>query len=174
MKTLYIVRHAKAVLKSSDKNDVKRPLMLKGEINTKFVTNYLLAHNIKVDLIISSHAVRSLQTAKLYAAAFRYPEESIRVDTQLYYSGIEAIFNQFYDIPDHVKSVLIVGHNPYITKFANYFIEDKIENLPTSGLIAIDFLINKWQKITKAERKENLRLFPKIIKKSIKYACLKI
>ena len=174
MKTLYIVRHAKAFLKSSDLNDLERPLISKGIINTKFVTNYLLANDISIDLIISSHAVRSLETAKLFAAALQYPEENIRVDTHLYYAGINAIFNQFYDIPDHIKSVLIVEHNPYITTFANYFIENKIDNLPTSGLISIDFRINKWQNIIKAPGEEKHKLFPKIIKKSIKYACLKI
>lgn len=174
MKTLYIVRHAKASLKSGRTQDIDRPLIIKGETNTKFVTDYLRNQFINIDLIISSHAKRAFDTAKLFAIAFSYPEDNIKVDTQIYHKGVDALFNQFYDLPDELDSLMLVGHNPSITSFANYFIEDKIENLPTSGIICINFATNKWQNIPKAVATEIFRVFPKILKKTIKYAALAV
>ena len=174
MKILYVAKHGKAVMKTSEFNDEQRRLLVRGETDTKFVTDYLRSHNVKLNLIISSHALRSLQTAKLFSAAFKYPDESIRIDSHIYYNGLEALFNQFYDIPDYKKSVLLIGHNPSITNFVNYFIDDDIDNLPASGVIGIKFNINKWQNIIKTRGEECIRVFPKTVKKSVKYAALMI
>jgi len=174
MKTLYIVRHAKAQLKSNDINDIDRPLLRKGEVNTKFVIKYLMKNEAAIEMIITSHALRSLQTAKQFSSAFNLAEENIIIDSQIYFSGTEAIFNELYDISDCKRSLMIIGHNPSITSLVNYFIKDKIENLPTSGVFCIQFNTNKWQDIATTEGEEIFRLFPKIIKKTIKYAALTV
>ena len=174
MKILYVARHGRAVIKTSEFNDEKRKLLLSGETDTRFVTDYLNAHRVKIDNIISSHAVRSVQTARLFSAAFNYPKENISIDSQIYYNGLEALFAQFYDIPDSKNSVLIIGHNPSITNFVNNFIVDEIDNLPASGVIGIKFNINKWQDIIKTRGEECIRVFPKVVKKHIKYAALMI
>jgi phosphohistidine phosphatase len=161
-------------MKTSEFNDEERRLLIKGETDTKFVTDYLRSHKVKLDLIITSHALRAVQTAKLFSAAFRYPEESIRTDHLLYYNGLEVLFNQFYDIPEHKKSVLIIGHNPSITTFANNFTDDKVDSLPLSGVIGIRFNISRWEDIIKTRGEECIRVFPKVVRKSVKYAALLI
>ena len=172
MKTIYLVRHAKAELRRDGKPDEMRRLLVKGEVNTKFVCDYLRAHKIRTDMIITSHVVRAVETANMIASALRYPEDNIKIDSHIYFSGVSSLFNQFYDISDFARSVMIIGHNPSITSFVNYFIKDQIDNLPTSGLIGISFDINKWHRLDKAEGTEILRVFPKTIKKIIKCGAL--
>jgi len=161
MKTIFIVRHAKSSWNTTDIPDEQRPLMEKGKKRTKKVIDYLLTNNIKVDYIISSHAVRAHETAKIFAHALKYPPENIKIDSQIYHADGDALLNQFYDLPERFNTVMIVGHNPALTDFANLFLESPIENLPTSGVVSISFETDHWDKVPVASRKTNFILFPK-------------
>ena len=161
MKTLYIVRHAKSSWNTIDIPDEQRPLMEKGKKRTKKVIDYLHENHIKVDYIISSHAVRAHETARILAHGLKYPVENIKIDSHIYYADGDSILNQFYDLPDSYDSVMIVGHNPSLTDFVNLFLKTPIENLPTSGVVSFSFETDHWDKVPVASRKTNFILFPK-------------
>ena len=161
MKTLYIVRHAKSSWNTIDIPDEQRPLMEKGKKRTKKVIDYLHENHIKVDYIISSHAVRAHETARILAHGLKYPVENIKIDSHIYYADGDSILNQFYDLPDSYDSVMIVGHNPSLTDFVNLFLKTPIENLPTSGVVSFSFETDHWDKVPVANRKTNFILFPK-------------
>lgn len=161
MKTIYIVRHAKSSWNVSDMPDEKRPLLEKGKKRTKKVIDFFHEHEIKVDYIISSHAVRALETARIIAHGLKYPSEEIKIDQQIYYASGDSLINQFFDLPDRFDSIMIVGHNPTLTDFVNQFLNKPIENLPTSGVVSISFDTEKWEEIPLAKRKTNFILFPK-------------
>jgi len=161
MKTIYIVRHAKSSWDISDQPDEKRPLLEKGKKRTKRVIDFFHKNKISVDYIISSHAVRAHETAKIMAHGLKYPLEEIKIDRQIYYADSDSILNQFYDLPERFKSVMIVGHNPTLTDLANRFLKTPIENLPTSGVVSFTFDSDKWEEVLVAGRKTNFILFPK-------------
>lgn len=141
--------------------DEQRPLLEKGKKRTKKVIDYLLENHIKVDYIISSHAVRAQETAKILAHALKYPIENIKIDSQIYHADGDAILNQFYDLPDRFDSVMIVGHNPSLTDFVNLFLKSPIDNLPTSGVVSFSFDTDHWEKVPAASQRTNFILFPK-------------
>lgn len=141
--------------------DEQRPLLEKGKKRTKKVINYLHENHIKVDYIISSHAVRAHETAKILANALKYPVSNIKIDSQIYHADGDGILNQFYGLPDHYDSVMIVGHNPSLTDFVNIFLKTPIDNLPTSGMVSFTFDTDNWEKVADAGRKTNFILFPK-------------
>ena len=161
MKTIYIVRHAKSSWNMIDIPDEQRPLLEKGKKRIKKVIDYLHEKHIKVDYIISSHAVRAHETAKILAHALKYPIENIKIDSKIYHGNGDDILNQFYDLPDRFDSVMIVGHNPSLTDFVNIFLKSPIDNLPTSGVVSFTFDTDKWEKVVNAGRKTNFILFPK-------------
>lgn len=161
MKTIYIVRHAKSSWNAMDMPDEQRPLLEKGKKRTKKVIDYLHKNQIKVDFIISSHAVRAQKTAKLLAHALKYPVSNIRIDSQIYHADGDDILNQFYGLPDHYDSVMIVGHNPSLTDFVNIFLKSPMDNLPTSGVVSFTFDTDNWEKMANTGRKTNFILFPK-------------
>jgi len=161
MKTVYIVRHAKSSWDKVDLPDEMRPLMEKGKKRTKKVIDFLHSKKIKVDYIISSHAVRAHETAKILAHALEYPADQIKIDPHIYYTDGDGIINQFYDLPERFDSVMIVGHNPSLTDFVNQFLNKPVENLPTSGVVSISFDTDKWENIPLAKRKTNFVLIPK-------------
>jgi phosphohistidine phosphatase len=165
MKTVYIVRHAKSSWKETDLMDEQRPLLEKGKKRTKKIIDFLHEKKVKVDYIISSHAVRALDTAKILAHALGYPTDQIKIDPHIYISDGERIFNQFFDLSEKYKSVMIVGHNPALTDFVNHFLDPRIDNLPTSGVVSVSFLTDRWDEIPTAKFKVNFMAFPKIFGK---------
>lgn len=165
MKKLYIVRHAKSSWDYPDLPDHDRPLLEKGKKRTKTIIDYLLAQDVQVDFIISSSAVRALETAKYIARALNYVLDEIKVDPQVYHAGITQLEDQFYDLSDQYQSVMIVGHNPAFTNFANLFLDTKIDWLPTSGIVCIEFDTNHWDRIFESDLKTCFVISPKMLRK---------
>jgi phosphohistidine phosphatase len=163
MKTLYLVRHAKSSWKYPELLDDERPLLEKGKKRTKKVIDFLLKKNVRIDCIKSSHAVRALETARIIAHAIRFPPDDILVERQIYHASAEQLFDQFYDLSDAYQSLMMVGHNPAFTNFANFFLDKKIEWLPTSGIVSINFQTDSWDMLMSADRKTNFVIFPKMI-----------
>lgn len=165
MKTLYIVRHAKSSWDYPELPDEQRPLLEKGKKRTKRVIDYLLEHKTVVDYIISSPAVRAYETAKIVGKALKHDKKEIQRDSLLYSADTERLQNLFFDLPSGVDTLMIFGHNPTLTNFANHFIIPKIDNLPTSGVVCIDFDIDRWEDISSL--KSSLRFFitPRMLKK---------
>ncbi|NQT77762.1 MAG: histidine phosphatase family protein [Bacteroidetes bacterium] len=161
MKTLYIVRHAKSSWDFPGLLDEERPLLQKGIKRTLKVADFLLEKNIRVDLIISSHAVRAHETAKIIAGALGYPEEKILISIQVYHGSSNQLYDELFKLTDDIKSVMMFGHNPAFSSFANHFLKKKIDWLPTSGIVAINFETDQWTQIPLAKGKTDFVIFPK-------------
>ena len=164
MKTLCIVRHAKSSWDHPGLADHERPILEKGKNRTKLVCNYLVENNHNVDLIISSHAVRARQTASIIADALNYPDGNIQISPTIYHGDIDNIFNQLFELPDDVTSVMLFGHNPTFTTLANYFLRKEIEWLPTSGIVCIEFNTDKWENFINARKKVKFVITPRLLK----------
>lgn len=160
MKTLYIVRHAKSSWEYNLPDD-ERPLIQKGIKRTIKVAGFLLDKNIKVDLLISSYAVRALETARIFASVLAYPEDMISISQQLYHGSTDQLYEELFKLPDSIESVMMFGHNPTFTSFANHFLVNKIDWMQTSGVVAISFKTEKWTEITSAKQKTQFVIFPK-------------
>ncbi len=161
MKTLYIVRHAKSSWEFPELSDLERPIIEKGIYNTKRIAKELNDKRVVVDHIISSHAKRALETAKIIAAGINYPIEKIEISKKIYEHSDGDILDIISDVDNDMISLMIFGHNPTFTQLANRFLDEPIELLPTSGVISITFETNSWLEISKAEQKTNFMLFPK-------------
>jgi|LZCG01.1.fsa_nt_gb phosphohistidine phosphatase len=168
MKKLYIVRHAKSSWEHPELPDEQRPLIEKGLRRTKRINDYFIEHGIVVDLIISSPAVRAFETAKIVGKALKHKEKEIKIDSLLYAADANRLFNLFYDLPAGVDSLMIVGHNPTLTNFANHFIVPKIDSLPTSGVVCIEFKVDKWEEISSLNGTLKFFITPKMLKEQAK------
>jgi len=160
MKTLYIVRHAKSSWDFPELPDVDRPVIEIGIIKTKKIVSELNKRSISVDLMICSHAKRAMETSKIIATGINYPVEKIEVSKHIYQVDRDDIFNLLFSVNDNVDSLMIIGHNPTLTQFANLFLEEKMDILPTSGVVSLSFETGNWIGIIKAAHKTNFILFP--------------
>jgi len=164
MKTLYIVRHAKSSWDHQGLADHERPILEKGIKRTELVSDYLVDNSYTVDLMISSHAVRALQTASIIAKGLTYPEENIQISKSIYHGNIDSVFDQLYELPDEIDSVMIFGHNPTFTSLANYFLPSKIDWLPTSAVVCIKFDTDKWEDFINAQKKVKFVITPRLLR----------
>ena len=145
MKTLHIVRHGKSSWDLPGVADIDRPLLEKGVQN-----NYHMAERLKnnfeiPDLIISSPANRAIHTAIILARAIGLSLGCIQINEHIYESTPATIIDMILEIPENIKSLLIVGHNPTFTDLANLFLLNKIDNLPTSGIVSLQFQTKNWK-----------------------------
>jgi phosphohistidine phosphatase len=163
VKKLYIARHAKSSWDDMSVSDHDRDILEKGVKRTLKVAGYLKEKGEIPSLIISSSAKRALKTARLFAEVFRYPVENILVSASLYGCHEDDIFEELYGLSANVTSVMVVGHNPAFTGFANLFLKNghKIDNLPTSGVVAVKLKIDDWEKVYGAASKMLFKAFPK-------------
>lgn len=168
MKTLYIVRHAKSAWDQNGIADHERPVLEKGKKRTKKIIDYLLEKKVNPDLIISSDAVRAKETAGILAKGLSYPKNNLQLSGALYQCDTDTLIRQFYDISDDVNSLMIVGHNPTMTTFANMFLDKKIDWLPTSGVVCIEFETDKWEHVMDVPKKTKFVITPKLKKSETK------
>ena len=152
MKTLCLIRHADA---SWGEIDYERPLNEKGVENAKKIAEYLSKKTADPDIIVSSHTKRALRTAEILAKGFNYPHNEILIETKLYNEGVDKIGEVIYSLPEDKNFAMIIGHNPYITQFANEFLKNKIDYLPPAGIVSINFNTNQWNKISIVKKEVN-------------------
>lgn len=164
MKTIYVVRHAKSSWEDPTLSDHDRPLNKTGIRKTKIIVEYLKRNKVKPDYFKSSSALRALSTAEIIAKALDYPVEEIDVEENLYHASSETVFSELYVLPNSINSVMIFGHNPTFTYFVNGFLNQEMDNLPTSGVVSISFETDEWEKIAMVDYKVNFVVTPKLLR----------
>lgn len=164
MKTITLMRHAKSSWKDAGLNDLDRPLIQKGLSRTRLIIDHLKDKDFMPEYIITSNALRAMETARIMAHAFGIEEELVREEKLMYTADADSYYDHCFDLPEKVIHTLIVGHNPAITNFANFFLKQKIDYLPTSGIVRIDFSTDKWEDIQISGGKVTLMVYPKMIK----------
>lgn len=162
MKTLYLIRHAKSSWEDPDLRDIERPLKGRGRKDALIMGARLRQLKIKPDLIISSPANRAYSTAKIIAEEVGYDATKIQLDEHLYFSGQESIMQVLRDSRDKHDHIFIFGHNPDFTAVANAFSDEYISNVPTAGLVVVEFNTDKWSECTQKNGKLKFFEFPKM------------
>jgi len=139
MKTLYIVRHAKSSWEYDGIKDIDRPLKKRG-INDAYLVSSVLQKKIETpSVFVSSCANRALQTAMIFSYTFNYPLSYLRISKSLYNSSDGYLIKTVMALDDGFDSAIIFSHDHGINDFVNKFGSKKINHVPTSGVIAIEF-----------------------------------
>jgi phosphohistidine phosphatase len=136
---VHLVRHGKA---SSDYvshvQDIDRALSEKGIINTVASAEKFISQYPTPDLIISSHAIRALHTAHIFANATGYPPEKVQIKTELYTRGEKEIYSILANLPDEIERIMITGHNPDLTLVANR-LSEPIDDMRPSDVVTFSY-----------------------------------
>lgn len=161
MKTLLIVRHGKSSWDEPDLSDRDRPLKERGISDARKMSALLLEQKIVPELVISSPAKRARQTAELFCETLGIPAGDIDIEEKLYFQGEGVIVDVVRDLDDRFNTVMITGHNPDFTDLANHFMSQSLYNLPTAGIVKLQFDCKSWIEISRSNLKNDICLFPK-------------
>ena len=147
MKTLYIVRHAKASQNITGLKDWERPLMSMGIERANKISGILKKKKTYPDKIISSHAFRAINTAIIFAKNLEYPVNNIEITTGFYGNNSSDIIDIISEQSNEISSLMVFGHNPVWTELYNILSEEKLAHLSTSAVCYIQFEMDDWNKI---------------------------
>ena len=160
MKSVYFIRHAKAADKIPGQNDFERDLADKGRHDAQLMAKKLKMKGTQPDLIVSSTALRALNTATLFAEALAYDPQSIKTRDKLYNAAPESIQECLFEWDDNVETLLLFGHNPGISELAIELSNEKADILPTCGIACFEFDIEQWQDAGQETKKMVYQDFP--------------
>jgi phosphohistidine phosphatase len=161
MKKLFIIRHAKSSWKDESLTDFERPLNKRGEKNAPFMGKYLKQENIFPDLIISSKALRAKTTAEIISSNIGYPLEKIDFSKDIYLKSHSMIIEDIKNLDNKLNIIFLVGHNPDLNILA-YNLVNLIENIPTTGVVEIEFDTNSWKDISNKNSTLKRFVYPKM------------
>ncbi|MBX0333920.1 histidine phosphatase family protein [Pontibacter sp. HSC-14F20] len=153
MKTLYIMRHAKSSWNFEELSDHDRPLNKRGRTDAPLMGQELVANNVKLQLILSSPAVRALTTATLVARELDYDADDIAIDDRMYGASAEELLEITREAPSEVDFMLMVGHNEALSEFANMLSPEHVSSIPTAGIVALRFDCDNWADISPSNAK---------------------
>ena len=157
-KKVYLIRHAKSSWKDASLDDFDRPLNKRGKKDAPFMAEVLREHNIIPDIIISSPALRAKTTAQTIAEGIGY--KNILFLDDIYEATPETLQKILMKLDDSYKVVFLVGHNPSLKELAEKFV-GLDENIPTCGIVAIEFACKKWSDINPENAKLVMFDYPK-------------
>jgi len=160
MKTVYIVRHGKTVPASANVADADRLLTDTGVARTCKIAQFIAESKPVIDQIITSPAERAFATALIIADKLGIPAKKIVSDEKLFTGDDSDMFDLLHDLDDSINNVMIVGHNPVITLFANHFADPKLESLPTTGVVSVHLDTEKWADLKRAKVIQNFTVWP--------------
>jgi phosphohistidine phosphatase len=110
------------------------------------ISSYMSLQNLKPDLILSSLALRAQTTADQLGKKINY-QGKIHYMEELYNSRPETIMNILTLQDDGYDTIFLIGHNPELTEFANFLINDNFSKFPTLGVLAINLEIDSWSEV---------------------------
>jgi phosphohistidine phosphatase len=173
MRRLILLRHAKTEHDAPSGRDIDRRLEDRGKQDAALTGAWIVRHDFKPDLALVSTAVRAQETWAILANAL----SGTRVDhmPDLYGADPGELLRIIHakETADP-KTLMIVAHNPGLHELALGLIAGgdaeglraMNSDLPTSGVIIIDFEIGNWSDVS--FRSGTLKRFisPKLIKES--------
>jgi phosphohistidine phosphatase len=161
MKTLTLVRHAKSSWKDRTLTDRDRPLNKRGAHDAPVMGQRIAAAGIRPSLIVSSPAVRAWTTARVFAGELGYPLEFLQREDGLYLASLDDWLDVVAAQEESFNNIMLFGHNPGLTDFANYLSPGLTHNVPTAGVVSVNIDRDDWLLYERPKTKLVLYDYPK-------------
>lgn len=106
--------------------------------------------------VFSSIATRAKETAEI-TQKIAFPKTSIQFDKELYTFSHLNLKNWIKSADNALDHLIIFGHNPAFTDIAYDLGSEFILNIPTSGVVWIEFDTDNWSDIMKGKTKHVIK-----------------
>lgn len=146
-KTLCIIRHGKSSWAFEGISDIDRPLSERGIRNAYTMADRLLRRERIPEYMLVSPATRALHTAIIFARVLGIPFHTIKLDKGIYTGDLPDLLALLTGLNDSFNHVFIFGHNPAFTILANHFLRAQVDNIPTAGVVELEFQTGSWKEI---------------------------
>lgn len=162
MKTVYLLRHAKAGFDLSGQADAERILSHGGKQDATKLAYKLKGRNEVIELVYCSPALRTRQTLDVLHEVGGVVGADLQIVPMLYQATEDSVLTALQNTSAWVNSLMVIGHNPSMTQLTNLLAQEvRLDHLPTCGLVVIQFQTNDWVNITAGAGKVVWLDFPK-------------
>jgi phosphohistidine phosphatase len=151
MKHLFLLRHAKSSWDDSTLADHDRPLAPRGRQAARVMAEHLRRKGIEPELVLCSSSRRTRQTLTRLAPALR-ENADVQIESKLYAASATDLLEVLHEVPDEVKAVMLIGHNPGIQDLALSLARGGSEiarvrrKFPTAALATLE-LNGSWREL---------------------------
>lgn len=151
---LMLLRHAKSERAEPGQSDRDRCLNARGRGDAQALGTYLTRHGLVPDTVKVSAARRTRETWECLAAKLS-AQPRLDIDGHLYNAVADAVLAAVQEMAASARVLLVIGHNPGLHELARRLIasgdadarERLDEQLPTCGLVVMDFPGEDWRKL---------------------------
>lgn len=174
MKRLLLLRHAKSSWDDPGLDDFDRPLAARGVAAAPLIGRWLVENDLAPDLVLSSPAVRAIETWELIAPLLG-PEGQVKFEHGLYGATPDELLERLQRVKEDPATLLLLGHNPALEMLAGRLVAGGAEKplkrlakqFPTAALALIRLDIDAWSDV--ADGRGTLEAFetPKRLKKKL-------
>lgn len=147
MKTLYILRHAKSACAHLGQKDYDRALDEQGARDAAAVGARMRAQGMQPELVVSSSALRAVNTAIIVCTALQIAPDAIVQERKIYLAGSPKLQQLISFFDEEASSALLVAHNPALTDLVNDLAHAAIDHIPPAGLVCIELAIDYWAQL---------------------------
>lgn len=145
MKQLWIIRHAKAEQEIPGSGDFGRKLRADRLDDIRLVaTAAEKAGFLPPEWIVHSPSERTSATARLFSTYWQN-KPTLFSEQSLYLADDVIIRQTIAALPEKVNRVALVGHNPGLTDFVQFFSPSQLIHLPTAGTVILE--MKSWDDI---------------------------
>jgi phosphohistidine phosphatase len=141
-RTLILLRHAKAETPGAPP-DFRRRLTEKGRSDADAAGSWLADARLTPGLVLCSPAVRTRETwqgvsISLAQAAPEVAAAEVHYEQGLYDGGRTEVIDLLRAVPDEVRTVLVIGHNPTMSDVSTLLLpvdsDTRVAELKTAGI----------------------------------------
>ena len=172
MKTVYLLRHAKAERGRPAAADSERALDERGQGAAALVGHAMAARGWIPETALVSGAKRALQTFEILATHLG-PDLTVRVEPGLYLVEADVLIARLRRLRADIGAVLLVGHNPGLQEAALALAGSAdpdasgriAETFPTAALVRLAFAVETWRDIGPGTVRSIELVTPKMLRK---------
>lgn len=153
MKTLLVLRHAKAERESETGKDFDRPLADRGWADARSIGRAMRDSGIHPDAVVGSPARRVVET--LEAVAEGYGPLDAEFDQRIFDNLSEELLAVIHDTDNEADRLLIAGHNPGLQDLllllsggnSGSLRGEVAAKFPTAAMAVVELPVNAWRDV---------------------------
>jgi len=164
MKTILLMRHAKAEPGVPGQADFDRSLAARGRDDALRMGRAIAKLGAVPDAIVSSPAARAKETAEVAARGMKFAG-ALRFERSLYDAPGDAWITALRGLPAAVEAVLVVAHSPGIDEAAALLCgaAPGAFDVPTGAVIAVNDAALRWRDLEDGNASVRWFLRPKLV-----------
>jgi len=160
-KKLLLIRHAKSDWGDAGLTDFNRPLNPRGIKASAEMAQRIKMQQLIPEKLVTSPALRAFTTSEIMAKTWGKDVDLIEKYSKIYEASVVDLLSIVNGFDDACDSTSLFGHNNAITDLAVYLTDQDIFNIPTCGVVLIEFPFNSWQLVSKHTGSVIMYDFPK-------------